>query len=64
MFVGVPKAELSEDLVSRAHEHRVLLVANEDVEDLLRGAIRGEDAVQAWARIVLCGPPYAPIHLE
>ncbi len=64
MFVGISRRDISDEFVARAHEERVLLVAKEDMEDLLEGAIRGEDARHAWARIVGCGPKFGPIHLE
>lgn len=64
MFVGVSRKEVSHDLVERTHEQKVVLVAKEDMEALLEGAIRGEDAVHAWGYVVNCGPKFGPIHLE
>ncbi len=64
MFVAVSKKEISDEPVDRDHEQRVVLVAKEDMEALLEGAIRGEDAVHAWGYIVNCSPKFGAIHLE
>lgn len=64
MFVGVSREALSDEMISRAHDETVVLVANEDIDDLLEGALRGESATRAWGRLANCGPKFAGIHLE
>jgi hypothetical protein len=64
MFIGISRKDITDEFVERAHEQRVLLVANEDIQDLLDGALRGEDAVRAWGRIAHCGPRFGPMYYE
>jgi hypothetical protein len=64
MFMPLPKSEISADFIQHAHEFRVTLVAQEDMANLLEGAIRGEDSRRAWAVIACCGPKFGGIALE
>lgn len=64
VFLPIPRSEVSEDLRDSAHELQVTLVAQEDMANLLDGAIRGEDSRRAWAVIACCGPKFGSIYLE
>jgi hypothetical protein len=64
IFLPVPRSHFSEDLIERAYSDKVVLVGEEDMEDLLDGATRGEDAERAWGFLATRGPEYGPTYIE
>lgn len=64
MFVDVPRQDISDDLVQRAHEDKVVFVTQDDMNRLLEAAATGESALHAWAIMANCGPKFGSIHLD
>ncbi len=63
IFMPVPRSTVTEDDRERAYEHGVVLVAAEDMAELLDMAKRGEDPLAAVGFIACCGNPTRPIPL-